>query len=572
MKFLCPSCKAKYQISDDKVAGRSVRMKCRKCGHMISISKAVTEGSVSRKLDGLSSRPPPPSRPSGAWREPGATPAPPKGAPRPPPRGPSPRPPTARAAPPPRPGSSPSVSRPNEPRIAPGHSAAQVARLSQPTVVAEPPAALRRAGAGAATPGASDFNAFDDDERTVVASVGGLASAFTQAVTAPEAAPLSTLSTPADEWYVGINGVPVGPIRLSELRSKASTGSITLDSLVWRDGFEEWIALRTFPELVAIVEEGLSSARASLTPLSPQISPQPTAAAAAALSAPTPSPAQPGVYDPFSMPGDVGRIGDPFAASAASAPAAGAFAPPADRPPVEIDESVVPKRSATPIAAWLAVAAALIAGLGIGFVLFYKNRPAEPVIKYVEVPAKGAASGAAAPAAGNEGPSETPAEGEDAGAKAAAGGKAVAGGPKTGPVATGKTENGKPLTGLAGLAGLQGPGPSSGPGSSGGTKASSDGLDADAIQKTVGRYTGSVKRSCWQPALDTRAKDAPSSARVNVTINVAPSGSVTGVSTSGDPKGYRGLAGCIASRVRGWQFPPSGGPTTVNVPFVFAAQ
>ena len=40
----------------------------------------------------------------------------------------------------------------------------------------------------------------------------------------------------------------------------------------------------------------------------------------------------------------------------------------------------------------------------------------------------------------------------------------------------------------------------------------------------------------------------------------------------GDPKGYRGLAQCISNRVRGWQFPPSGDTTTVNVPFVFAAQ
>jgi len=57
-----------------------------------------------------------------------------------------------------------------------------------------------------------------------------------------------------------------------------------------------------------------------------------------------------------------------------------------------------------------------------------------------------------------------------------------------------------------------------------------------------------------------------------VTITVSPSGSVQNVSTSGDPRGYRGLAGCIASRVRGWQFSASSGTTTVNVPFVFAAQ
>ena len=53
---------------------------------------------------------------------------------------------------------------------------------------------------------------------------------------------------------------------------------------------------------------------------------------------------------------------------------------------------------------------------------------------------------------------------------------------------------------------------------------------------------------------------------------VGPSGSVQNATTSGEPRGYRGLANCIASRVRGWQFPPSGESTTVNVPFVFAAQ
>src|SRR3954468_15470850 len=44
MKFICENCKAKYQIGDDKIAGRSVRMKCRRCGHLIQLSASVTEG------------------------------------------------------------------------------------------------------------------------------------------------------------------------------------------------------------------------------------------------------------------------------------------------------------------------------------------------------------------------------------------------------------------------------------------------------------------------------------------------------------------------------------------------
>ncbi|MCA9597140.1 MAG: DUF4339 domain-containing protein, partial [Myxococcales bacterium] len=471
-----------------------------------------------------------------------------------------------RPAPPPRrAGSAPGIT------PSPGILAAREAsRLSAPTVVGSPPQELLKKNNGAAAHALADFEdtGFDEDERTVVASVGGLAASFAQSVTAPESAPLSTLSTPSDEWYVGINGVPVGPIRLSELRSKASAGTITLDSLVWRDGFEEWISLRTFPELVAIVEEGVSSARASLTPLSPHVSSPPVA--------PVPAP-KPEVYDPFAMPSApaAGALADPFGAPAAPPPAA---AVPQTGPAVVTEralsesEFVIPKRSGTPIAAWIAVAAALICGLGIGFVLFDREKPSDPIVKYVEVPAKDPGKGTAAnPESTAE--AQNPEATDDAGTKAVAGKAGTAGGvAKAGTPATADTTKKGGLTGLSGLSGLSGPGPTGGPSGDNGAQAHPDGLDGATIQKTVSRYTGSVKRSCWQPALDTRAKDAPSSARVSVTIHVAPSGSVSSVSSSGDPKGYRGLASCITSRVRAWQFPAAGAPTTVNVPFVFAAQ
>ncbi|HEX5660756.1 MAG TPA: GYF domain-containing protein, partial [Polyangiales bacterium] len=42
MKFLCGNCKAKYQIADEKVTGRTLRMKCRRCGHDILIDGHAT--------------------------------------------------------------------------------------------------------------------------------------------------------------------------------------------------------------------------------------------------------------------------------------------------------------------------------------------------------------------------------------------------------------------------------------------------------------------------------------------------------------------------------------------------
>lgn len=122
---------------------------------------------------------------------------------------------------------------------------------------------------------------------------------------------------------------------------------------------------------------------------------------------------------------------------------------------------------------------------------------------------------------------------------------------------------------LSGLAAGVGPAPAAGAGSERGT---STGLEAAAIQSTVQKNQNAVKRSCWQPALNGRSADAPSTARVTTTIQIAPNGAVTNVKHSGDPRGYPGLGGCIVTRVKTWTFPRANGSTTANIPFVFAAQ
>ena len=339
---------------------------------------------------------------------------------------------------------------------------------------------------------------------------------------------------PGDEWFVGINGVPVGPIRLSELRAKAASGAVTKESLVWRDGFEEWRPLKSFPELVAIVEESLSSARASM---------------------------------PFAMsPASAGTLADPFAGTA---PATSAT-PAAVAEGVSFDElQALRARPRTSPAAWLAVVVAVAFGLTLGAVIFGRGPAAQTnTDKPAEKPVNAAPS-AAAPAqvaATEQKPEEQVISGDT---------KAQSKGPTKSTTTKTDTETKTTKTGGLGLSGLAANGtrgPSDGPGST--TQGGPGGgqLDQAQLSGVVQRYTPSVKRSCWQPALDGRDKDAPSSARVSVAITISPSGSVQDVNASGDPKGYRGLAQCIAGRVRGWQFPPSGGSTTVNVPFVFVAQ
>jgi hypothetical protein len=138
-----------------------------------------------------------------------------------------------------------------------------------------------------------------------------------------------------------------------------------------------------------------------------------------------------------------------------------------------------------------------------------------------------------------------------------------------GPAASAKTG----MPSLNGLNGLSGLGPAApGPDVTQNTNLPGGQLDGNSIQRVVANFSTSVRRGCWDSAIAARTPDAPSSARVGVTITISPSGSVDNVTTTGDPKGYPNLAHCIESKVRGWRFPRSSGTTTAQVPFVFAAQ
>ncbi|HTQ05074.1 MAG TPA: GYF domain-containing protein [Polyangiaceae bacterium] len=381
---------------------------------------------------------------------------------------------------------------------------------------------------------AVDDGGDDEDDATRIVKGGALADAFGALVGGSPSGPPGELGMPADEWFVGINDVPVGPIRLGEIRKRALLGAVTPESMVWRDGLEAWRPLKTFPELVAVLEESMSSARASSAPL---IRP--------AAGAPAP-----------------GRAAEPDSLAGASSGVTSTAVVTDDYAAAGLNQ----RRSG--IVVWLALVVALGCGFTIAYVVFSKQRPPETIVKYVEVPAKGQATAAAVaiqdPQAATAGPAAS-----GAAPKAHTGTKS-SGIAKTPEVSADK---GGGLSGLKGLSALGANGPSVGNASPGTTPVGGGGqLDGAQTQATVARYTGSVKRSCWQPALDARAPDAPTSARVTVTITVGGTGSVSNVTTSGDPRGYPGLATCIGGRVRAWQFPATGGTTTVNVPFVFAAQ
>jgi len=477
----------------------------------------------------------------------------------------------------------------------------------------------------------------------------GIAAAFTRSV---QASPASTshISTPSEDWYVGVAGVPVGPIRLSEIREKASIGAVDGDSLVWREGFDEWLQLRNFPELLEIVTEAHSARQSNLpgrrssaslnrgTPVPRSATPlvavavaarartgqhpavqMPPAASAATLPLSTPSPMVAAPVAPFGAPppapsrpamtpaavgGTLDVLSDPFASKPApfdtsprqpavdAAPhangaglAGSPFAPlaselghrdaaapatplapfasaPFAHAAPSIPDFMPGRRRATmhPVAyAFIAMAAAF-GGVFAWFTLT-KAPPPQPQIVVVQGPGAQTAAPTAAP---------------DPTGTVDVGDPTTTSTPKVGGAPRGDARGGGPPPPAGApidTSGFGAPGgPVSGPGP-GGTQGSGGGqLSQGEIQGVVTQNQANIRRKCWEPSLAGRSKDGPVNARVNATVKIAPSGNVDSVNASGSEGDFPGLSSCIASKIKGWKFPASGGTTTVNVPFVFAAQ
>ncbi len=698
MKFVCESCKAKYQIGDEKVAGKTLRMKCRRCGHLIQVAASVTESSVSTKLPTV--EPPAPPAPADPTADEGATivrasplflfqnqaneaqpstpaspGAPPQdanahgrgpGIPRPVHGGPVHGPsvpggpvhsgglPPARSsmqglnAPPAPPSQVGGFSAqrgqtsptPLGPRLVPPARPSQ--RNSQPPGAPVPRAPLRSApminpggpAAGVALAQSSFRNsshslgiasAQEAEAPAASPSSPALYNGFAQAVAAPTSSATPVLT---EDWYVGIAGVPLGPVRLSVLREKASQGQVDGDSLVWREGFDEWLPVRKIPGLLEVVDEAKTqrTSRGSLTPVPaalPKVEP-PRVEPVKTEIAPIPAPAVSQPFDllrPSAAASPAGMVRDPFAAPAplasdpgGAAPVAAAGAtvvadpfapPPTDResavpvapPPgavtgsldkaafglsttasLSASESIAPprKKGLHPMA-WAFIAMAAAFGGVAAWAIFLRK----PDVVYLPGQATARET---APDYGSPPPPPPPtsdaktaaAQDDTSAPVASASSSAVAisngGGPRglNGGVSTSKSsEPAAPID----TSGFNNGGSPAGPKTADTSTGGGGALGAAEAEGVVARNSPRVRRACWDQQVAARPSDAPRSVKVNVTVKVAPNGKVSSATASGgNEKYYPGLTSCVQSAVSGWSFPTSGEGGTFNVPFSFNAQ
>jgi predicted Zn finger-like uncharacterized protein len=561
VKFLCEQCKAKYQIADEKAVGKTVRMKCRKCGHLIEVRAAVTETSVSSALpehiaSGVPHAPPPAAPP--------ATPQ------------------------------------------APVQESPPAAPLPAATASPVLTGTFATGGAGAikvAPRPERPAGALEGAFKSAVQSEAALAAA---AVLPPRPPPrdeepstpfdMSDLS-PSDEWYVAINGVPVGPVRVVEIRRKAALGAVTEDSLVWQEGLDEWRPLRSFPELAAGVREATrmsrpptAEMRATAPPPPPPRSARPVPSgnvpraipprATAPVSSvapiarsnvvpimsrlataeklePVPQPRNSPVPGPPAPPPPVAVpsvVPDPFGSAAAAQPIAAAVALPAAAsiPPTPSSRQV----NWIPLAM---VAMAVAFGVTAAIAIF---RPAAPApAPTAEQPAPVAAAPEAVPTA-----TATPAATATETAAPAGGTTPAAPRSAGGPKASGATANagsGRSLDLHSLTQNGVGVLPTDDPG--GATpKAAGQSLTESQVQQAVALHRTAINRGCWE-----RNPTTKQAVNVNVTLTVGGDGSAQNVAASGDDPS---VAKCIENDVRGWRFPATGSPQKIAIPFKFVRQ
>lgn len=433
----------------------------------------------------------------------------------------------------------------------------------------------------------------------------------------------------ADEWYVAINGVPVGPIRVAELRRKAAIGVVGEESLCWQEGMEEWRPVKAVAELAALVREAAAGGRVSLvTPPPPDArtsfssaatrpgssrptgaSPSPAGPSPAPRAAPRPAaaPAAPSAWsnvvpitsrlataerlaeeparvdappphamvapDPFAAPAP-SPFGAPFAPLTAAEPPSSAPIPLVATAPLALSSPAVgsssialpaTEKKAPPFIAIAMIVLAAAFGVTAAIVLL---KPAPQVV--VQVPAGATAGTPTATAAAPTPTARTaaPADSTAAAPPPTAAASAASGG-KSGAVASkgpSGSSGGKTGTVAATDPALRDLIAGAQTGPSAGPgSASGGGGGAELTSDQVQSVLQSHQVGLKRTCWD-RVQTSSSTVNEMLHVVVGPAGQVTSATATGnDPV----VGHCIEGEVRRWSFPGSG---EINIPFHFLRQ
>jgi predicted Zn finger-like uncharacterized protein len=379
-----------------------------------------------------------------------------------------------------------------------------------------------------------------------------MASPFVAPATTDEAADVARKLA---RWHVAIRNQPMGPMSEEAIRRHIENGEAGSDSLVWREGFDEWRPLSQVKDLGYLVElaETLARSRSSA--------------------------AAPWRESVFDVPAGLQRGGDPVAAARASR-----------------------------LNAYLVNGIVAVVSFALGMMFMHLVR-ADPA---AAPPAPHLTSAAAPdPAAEVEGSSgagqtyqsgsltftltnpslvaeeDTRPPGEAAAGESAAAVATPTGGGRTGGTRTGGTRTGGTRADDGTAAASSGaatfplgtlPARDLAPDSEGiragtvggGTAGQAAGRPLSATQILPVIQAGQAGiQLCYNQA---RSRDFVADLDVRLTIEIAPSGSVRQARLTSSDYVPPNLENCIIGRVRGWQFPSASATSKVVLPFGFSSR
>lgn len=249
MRFVCDSCRAQYMISDDKVGPKGVKVRCKKCGHVILVRKTQ---------DAAAAAAPAPTPDLGEERDetqvmtnplaslgasldqeltnPGAA-APQKSEPDP-----------------------NSLLGASEDEIGAVFDSVLNSGAQKIPGAADENEEKTQAAAG---PGGPALGGDEDDRMSTrvldadhlkkLAAEAGLDGA-PAAKTNGESRNGEKKDAGTDhDWYVAIDEKQVGPLKKEVVKEKWEAGEISADSLCWRAGFSDWIPVSEAQELAAVL-------------------------------------------------------------------------------------------------------------------------------------------------------------------------------------------------------------------------------------------------------------------------------------------------------------------------------
>jgi predicted Zn finger-like uncharacterized protein len=197
MQFSCDSCKTQLQIADEKVRGKRLIVRCKRCGAKITISDPA-----------LPAHKPAAARPA----------APPASAP---------------------------------PRAAPAAAPAPAARAAAPA-----PEPLPQGGQTSQRDSDTESTrAMDSDmlEKALQASKADDPNAVTNGVPAQKApAPSAAGTGDAPAWFAMLHGKQTGPLTRAELVTRTDEGAVGPRTYLWKEGMESWQRAKDLPELAGL--------------------------------------------------------------------------------------------------------------------------------------------------------------------------------------------------------------------------------------------------------------------------------------------------------------------------------